>query len=507
VKEFDPECWRRLAPYLARARTKPSWDVEERAPKLVIASRFRQALNSVADSGLSSVIERLEPATLKRYALMRPDDLRWLKTWAAEDPGSLVAALAAFTPRNADAGARFEAWAASDRCTLDPAAALAVGSLFNFAVAPRRVPLMSHGIPPLQLDKAKPRGEEMFDWLESALGWEHEGDRTLAARYRGHLRFAELVHRRLLDEGVPVTDMLDVQSLIYIAALEREVWTSDPPDLRAKERPAPETYLAVCAVYRDEAPYLAEWIEFHRAVGVERFFLYDNGSSDAADQVLAPYVRGGTVVPHEWPGPPLQREIYDHCLTTHGNEARWIAFIDVDEFLFSPELRPLPDLLHEYEQYPAVGVNWAAFGTSGHRTRPTGLVIESYLRRGPLDRTYVGRSVKAILQPHATVRCISAHRFVYTHGLAVDENGFAIQRGATKSISCERLRINHYYTRSEEDLRRKAVLRGELEDAGTRGWLAGPWKRALVEFNEEHDDLITAYVDEVRGAVDRTSVR
>ena len=39
----------------------------------------------------------------------------------------------------------------------------------------------------------------------------------------------------------------------------------------------------------------AEWIEFHRLVGVERFFLYDNGSTDDHREVLAPYVEEGIV--------------------------------------------------------------------------------------------------------------------------------------------------------------------------------------------------------------------
>jgi len=34
--------------------------------------------------------------------------------------------------------------------------------------------------------------------------------------------------------------------------------------------------LAVTAIYRWEADYLREWVAFHRLVGVERFFLYDN---------------------------------------------------------------------------------------------------------------------------------------------------------------------------------------------------------------------------------------
>ena len=47
-------------------------------------------------------------------------------------------------------------------------------------------------------------------------------------------------------------------------------------------------YLAACTIYRDDADYLPEWIEFHRLVGVERFFLYDNGSTDDHLEVLAP---------------------------------------------------------------------------------------------------------------------------------------------------------------------------------------------------------------------------
>jgi hypothetical protein len=38
-------------------------------------------------------------------------------------------------------------------------------------------------------------------------------------------------------------------------------------------------YLAACTIYRDDAAYLTEWIEFHLLMGVERFFLYDEGST------------------------------------------------------------------------------------------------------------------------------------------------------------------------------------------------------------------------------------
>ena len=104
-------------------------------------------------------------------------------------------------------------------------------------------------------------------------------------------------------------------------------------------------YLAACAIYRNEGPYLREWVEFHRLVGVEKFFLYDNSSSDDHREQLAPYVADGCVEVRPWPDEPGQITAYAHCLETRRDQARWIAFIDLDEFLFSPTLAPLPEIL------------------------------------------------------------------------------------------------------------------------------------------------------------------
>src|SRR5919109_1112110 len=140
-------------------------------------------------------------------------------------------------------------------------------------------------------------------------------------------------------------------------------------------------YLAVSAIYLNEAPFLEEWIEFHRLVGVEKFFLYNHLSTDNHRAVLAPYVEEGIVEVTDWPHEPGQASAYQDCLDRHRRDARWIAFIDLDEFLFSPTYAPLPQVLKAYEPWPGVHVNWAVFGPSGHETRPQGLVIESYTSR------------------------------------------------------------------------------------------------------------------------------
>jgi hypothetical protein len=211
------------------------------------------------------------------------------------------------------------------------------------------------------------------------------------------------------------------------------------------------TYLAASMVYRDEAPYLREWIEFHRLVGVERFFLYDTGSTDAHEEVLAPYVDQGIVTVEQWPGEGRQNEAINHCLGVH-TEARWIAFLDADEFLFNARGRPVPELLRSYEDFPGVGVNLAPFGTSGHDTKPDGLVIENYLYRSTNPEA---RWVKNIVQPARATRCRGAHVFNFDSGYAVDMAKRPLDRERTQSYIQSGLRINHYYTKSVEELQAK----------------------------------------------------
>lgn len=159
--------------------------------------------------------------------------------------------------------------------------------------------------------------------------------------------------------------------------------------------------LAVCAVFRDEAPYLAEWVEFHRLVGIEQFFLYDDRSGDAGREVLAPYVSDGLVTLTECAMPLAsggQGWAYDDALRRARGRFRWLGFIDIDEFLFSPEHASLVDVLAEFEQHPGVLVNWQVYGSSGLQSRPDGLVIESFTRRSRTDWVR-NRRVKSIVDP------------------------------------------------------------------------------------------------------------
>lgn len=287
-------------------------------------------------------------------------------------------------------------------------------------------------------------------------------------------------------------------------------------------------YLAVCAMFRDEAPYLAEWIEFHRLVGAEHFYLYDNLSEDRSRAVLAPWVRKGIVSVMDC-SMPLQSGgqawAYADALRRARGYARWLAFIDIDEFLFSPQRGSLPEILSEFEDHPGVVANWQVYGSSGLRTKPSGLVVESFQRRAPTNWVR-NRRVKSIVDPQRALRVRGPHFFDYQAGAqAVTENQrpvrivtsrtalrrlkrklshltrietdpYAINHSSAKSVSVKRLRINHYAVKSYEEFTEKTQRhRRSGHHASPR---IGADYFDYHDRNEVHDPILLSYVPRLR---------
>ena len=230
--------------------------------------------------------------------------------------------------------------------------------------------------------------------------------------------------------------------------------------LPARPLATPARYLSIAAMFKNEAPYLAEWLEFHRLVGVEHVYLYDHGSTDNFADVLAPFIKDGFVTLMPWGLPyttgmmKAQIIAFGHALLTFGHDWRWMAFIDVDEFLFPVEGDSLLKTLSAYDDLPAVVVFWTMFGFSGHETPPQGLVTENYTMRAPFP-TYA--KPKSIVDPSAVRAVGGAHLFDIDAG---NTSGFNEQRQLVSksdlgNLTSKLLRLNHYYTRSRLEFESK----------------------------------------------------
>lgn len=139
---------------------------------------------------------------------------------------------------------------------------------------------------------------------------------------------------------------------------------------------------------RDEAPFVLEWIAYHRLIGFTDFLIYSNDCSDGTDAMLDRlHVLG--VVTHV-PNPRRGRKTVqwqalsrarNHKLT---RRAEWIMVADVDEFLVihAGEGR-LDDLFATLPEAQGFAVPWRMFGSSGRLRFEPGLVIEQFTRAAP----------------------------------------------------------------------------------------------------------------------------
>ena len=121
--------------------------------------------------------------------------------------------------------------------------------------------------------------------------------------------------------------------------------------------------VAVCAIVRNENRYLREWIEWHKGLGVEKFFIYDNGhgNDENPHDVIG---NDPQVVIMDWRDRDgnTQCEAYDECYREHGSEFAWMGFIDLDEFVQSE--MPLPDVLSTL-QADVVAFSWRMMTDNG----------------------------------------------------------------------------------------------------------------------------------------------
>eukprot|EP00887_Chlorella_sp_A99_P004110 scaffold23.g4110.t1 len=328
-----------------------------------------------------------------------------------------------------------------------------------------------------------------------------------------------------------------------------------------RARSWPEGYVAVCAATKDRPDDLREWIEYHHALGVDRFYIFATDSLQPYEKArarllgtrprascplaapprlprppaLADLTASGVVEYHALPWvtpltvPLMQVRLYYLCLKHNRHRHAFLGFWDVDEFLVpmepslaaqararflflsflavcsparlgtpgragalrspgagggalrarrahlsaraarpssrcgerpavrrAPQERPLPTYLRRLEGVGGLVVNWRLMGSSGHKARPEGGVVRSFLACTPADY-HENHQLKSIVNT-LLVDCPTTdpHHFIYKGTVTpVDTAGVPTEGPSNPEIRGDTWVLFHYVIKSEGEYRQK----------------------------------------------------
>ncbi|OCG58843.1 hypothetical protein A9G41_01635 [Gilliamella sp. Nev5-1] len=220
---------------------------------------------------------------------------------------------------------------------------------------------------------------------------------------------------------------------------------------------------AVCAICRNESPYIMEWIAYQKSIGIDHIFLYDNVSDDGTSELLINLDAIGEITRIHWPRKkdiPPQREAYSHFLQNFSYLFEWVMICDIDEF-FLPKQGDIRDFVSAAEEtktdVAAIAIPWLLFGSSGLVTQDDRLVLERFTHCDKKPHS----SVKSIFKP-SKVFNMRTHICDILDGSYID-NEFSLPKWKAEPISLKKPTLgygvfHHYFTKSKEEWERRRLM-------------------------------------------------
>ncbi len=222
--------------------------------------------------------------------------------------------------------------------------------------------------------------------------------------------------------------------------------------LEAKTKENRYSYeVAACLMFYNEAYYLKEWLEYHKLIGIEHFYLFDNGSTDHFMEILEPYIRSGEVELYHYPqrGENQQEHnhiqcniIYTRALELARGKAKWLAIIDADEFIYPVRGKSLPKILKLYKDAGGLYVDYLFFGTAHVEQVPQDkLILESLNLCADKPKAFG----KSIVRPERVSHCTDPHRMWYHPPYFHVDTSFNTFDWTPSDTSEDILLLFHYY--------------------------------------------------------------
>ncbi|WP_150121398.1 glycosyltransferase family 2 protein, partial [Sulfitobacter sp. HI0023] len=294
------------------------------------------------------------------------------------------------------------------------------------------------------------------------------------------------------------------------------------PPAPPRNLPGDSTGNVIVGCMKNEAPYIVEWVAYHRAIGVDNFLIYTNGCEDGTSELLDRLQEMG-VLQHrnndDWKGNSPQQHALNQSLKEPViRNAEWIIHIDVDEFM---NVRTgdgtLEALFAAVPDATNIAMTWRLFGHDGVTELNDDFVIDQFESCAPkfCPKPHTVWGFKTMFRNIGAYEKISCHRpnklredfadrVKWVNGSGKDITKAVAQKGwrsSKKSIGYDLLQLNHYALRSAESFLIKRQRGRALHvdrSIGLNYWIRMDWcdyrdvtiKRNVPRLRAEYDRLL-----------------
>lgn len=275
----------------------------------------------------------------------------------------------------------------------------------------------------------------------------------------------------------------------------------------------------IITTMRNEAPFILEWLAYHRAIGFTDVVVFTNDCEDGTELMLDRLAEMGLV--QHLPNPRRgQRPVQWTALKRASNlaavkKAEWLFVTDVDEFLnIHAGAGHLDDLFAAAPQADGFLLSWRMFGSHGKLDFHDQPVTQQFTQAAPARMVWPWRAVqfKALYRNDPRLGRLGIHRPQPPEAVPddapteppvwVDDTGAVVQqiRGTVNVHTGDRYglaQINHYALGAAENFLVKAA-RGKPNHSDDSIDLAYWIDR---NFNEVEDRSIQRHGDMLQAAL------
>ena len=232
--------------------------------------------------------------------------------------------------------------------------------------------------------------------------------------------------------------------------------------------------VAILAIAKNESRYIKEWLDYHRNLGVDQFFIINNDEPDndimynileaeskAKNDIVQINIPGAEELKKVGMQEGAYNGVYQQVIRIC-SDIKWLAIIDIDEFLYFDGKSAKEYLAQQiFNDTDVIHLNWRIFGDNGQIHYEDKPVQERFPKQCPLNVSYNSDErakgiyenmfVKSIVRLTDKPMRIHAHVTHVQNGITRRSDGTVSTNPWFESLSTDNNYVKHYNTKSLEE--------------------------------------------------------